>query len=206
MRDLLLGFRQRGFASNVPNRGEPDADDNMEDAGGVQPLNSSSIVVSSVEKTTIKKAGAGTITLDAGAVDSGNTVQVSKLTYKDSEGEEREAQILGTEDVDLGGGVTAINGKAGDMSVIGGDSIRVETDGQTITVSYEDGKEPDDDPNDGGDGGDDDENYCNDISRDGFEVTDGGLGGGGGGWGWPSDEDGNSYGENNAISGWPCKS
>ena len=196
MRDLLLGFRQRGFASNVPNRGEPDADDNMDDVGGVQPLKSSSIVVSSVEKTTIKKAGAGTITLDAGAVDSGNTVQVSKLTYKDSEGEEREAQILGTEDVDLGGGVTAINGKAGDMSVIGGDSIRVETDGQTITVSYEDGKEPDDDPN----GAD----YCNDISGDGVSLGGGGgndnTGGGGNAISAFDDSD-----HENDISKWPCK-
>ena len=66
MRDLLLGFRQRGFASNVPNRGEPDADDNMDDAGGVQPLKSSSIVVSSIEKSTVKGSGnAGNkITLD----------------------------------------------------------------------------------------------------------------------------------------------
>lgn len=198
MRDLLLGFRQRGFASNVPNRGEPDADDNMEDAGGVQPLKSSSIVISSVEKTTIKKIGSGTITLDAGAVDSGKTVQVSKLTYKDSEGEEREAQILGTEDVDLGGGVTAINGKTGDMSVIGGESIRVETDGQTITVSYEDGKDSDDDPNDA--------DYCNDISGDGFSLGGGGGGSGGGGsggGGWNDISDDEEIG--NGISKWPCK-
>ena len=59
MRDLLLGFRQRGFASNTPNRNEPDADDNMEDVGGVQPITSSSAVVKSVKKTTIGAAATG---------------------------------------------------------------------------------------------------------------------------------------------------
>ena len=192
MRDLLLGFRQRGFASNVPNRGEPDADDNMEDAGGVQPITSSSIVVSSIEKTTIKKTGSGTITLDAGKVDSGNTVQVSRLTYKDAEGEEHEAQIIGTEDVDLvGGGVTSLNGEDGDMSIIGGESIRVYTDGQTITVSYEEGKSPDDDPNDDG--------YCNDISDEGDGDIDNGISGD---YGWGGVGGASSAG--NEISFWPC--
>ena len=192
MRDLLLGFRQRGFASNVPNRGEPDADDNMEDAGGVQPITSSSIVVSSIEKTTLKKTGSGTIILDAGEVDSGNTVQVSRLTYKDAEGGEHEAQIIGTEDVDLGGGgVTSLNGEDGDMSIIGGESIRVDTDGQTITVSYEEGKSPDDVPNDDG--------YCNDISDEGDGDIDNGISGD---YGWGGGGGASSAG--NEISFWPC--
>ena len=196
MRSLLNGFRQRGYAENAPLRanGEADASD-ATPVGGIKPLSSSEWSPGTKVKTTLKKAGAGTITLDAGAVDSGKNVHVSKLTYKDSEGEEREAQILGTEAVDLGGGVTAINGKTGDMSVIGGESIRVETYGQTITVSYEDGKDSDDDPNDA--------DYCNDISGYGFS-----LGGGGGndntGGGNAISADGDSDHEND-ISKWPCK-
>ena len=196
MRSLLNGFRQRGYAENAPIRanGEADASD-ATPVGGIKPLSSSEWSPGTKVKTTLKKAGAGTITLDAGAVDSGKNVHVSKLTYKDSEGEEREAQILGTEAVDLGGGVTAINGKTGDMSVIGGESIRVETYGQTITVSYEDGKDSDDDPNDA--------DYCNDISGYGFS-----LGGGGGndntGGGNAISADGDSDHEND-ISKWPCK-
>ena len=45
--------------------------------------------------------------------------------------------------------VTSLNDGTGDMDIIGGDSIRVETDGQTIRISYDEGKEPDEDPNAG---------------------------------------------------------
>lgn len=119
MRDLLLGFRQRGFASNVPNRGEPDADDNMEDAGGVQPLKSSSVVVSSIEKSTVKgsgnggnkitldttsskaaikieKTGSGTVNMDSADVGSGKTAQFRDLTYTDSNGTQQTVKVLST--------------------------------------------------------------------------------------------------------------
>ena len=119
MRDLLLGFRQRGFASNVPNRGEPDADDNMEDAGGVQPLKSSSIVISSIEKSTVKGSGnagnkitldttssnaaikiektsSGTVNLDSADVGSGKTAQFRDLTYTDSNGQQQTVKVLST--------------------------------------------------------------------------------------------------------------
>ncbi len=121
MRDLLLGFRQRGFASNVPNRGEPDADANMEDAGGVQPPKSSSIVVSSVEKSTVKgsgkagnkitldttsgkaavkveKTGSGTISLDASEVGSGKEAKFRDLTYTDSNGDSQTVRVLAVDD------------------------------------------------------------------------------------------------------------
>jgi hypothetical protein len=121
MRDLLLGFRQRGFASNVPNRGEPDADDNMEDVGGVQPLKSSSIVVSSIEKSTvkgsgnagnkitldttsskaaikIKKTGSGTITLDVSEVGSGKEAKFRDIAYTDSNGDSQTVRVLAVDD------------------------------------------------------------------------------------------------------------
>lgn len=100
MRDLLLGFRQRGFASNVPNRAEPDADDNMEDVGGVQPLKSSSITISSIAKATIKTADGGKIVLDSGKVTEG-TMSVRKLTLEHEDGSSEEVQYLATSDAKI---------------------------------------------------------------------------------------------------------
>lgn len=100
MRDLLLGFRQRGFSSNVPNRAEPDADDNMEDVGGVQPLKSSSTTVSSIAKATIKTEDGGTIVLDSGKVKDG-TMSVRKLTLEHEDGTSEEVQYLATSDAKI---------------------------------------------------------------------------------------------------------
>jgi hypothetical protein len=200
MRSLLNGFRQRGYAENAPLRanGEPD-EGNATPVGGIKPLSSSEWSPGTKIKTSIKTTthAAKSIVLDSREVESGKTVQVIKLTYKDSEGEEREAQILGTEDVDLtgAGGVTSVNGADGALSVIGGESIRVETDGQTVTISYEEGKAPDDDPND-------DEGYCNDISS--FFGGGGGNDNTGGGGNTISADDDNAE-PDNSISDWPCK-
>ena len=100
MRDLLLGFRQRGFASNVPNRAEPDADDNMEDVGGVQPLKSSSATISSIAKATIKTYDGGKIVLDSGKVTEG-TMAVRKLTLEHEDGTSEEVQYLATSDAKI---------------------------------------------------------------------------------------------------------
>lgn len=100
MRDLLLGFRQRGFASNVPNRAEPDADDNMEDVGGVQPLKSSSTTISSIAKATIKTDDGGKIVLDSGKVKEG-TMSVRKLTLEHEDGTSEEVQYLATSDAKI---------------------------------------------------------------------------------------------------------
>lgn len=43
--------------------------------------------------------------------------------------------------------VTSLNSSTGALSVIGGEGISVSTDGQTITISYQEGKEADEDPN-----------------------------------------------------------
>ena len=120
MRDLLLGFRQRGFASNVPNRGEPDADDNMDDVGGVQPICSSSTTIASIAKATVKgsgnggnkitldatsskaaikieKTGSGTVNMDSADVGSGKTAQFRELKYTDSNGQQQTIKVLSTE-------------------------------------------------------------------------------------------------------------
>lgn len=75
--------------------------------------------------------------------------------------------------------VTSLNDGTGDMDIIGGESIRVDTEGQTIRISFEEGRAPDDD------GSDD----CNDWSADGVAGDfDPGMG---------------NYGDNcNLINGW----
>lgn len=160
MRDLLLGFRQRGFASNVPNRAEPDADDNMEDVGGVQPLKSSSTTISSISKSTIKTTGGGTITLDStssnsgtvsggmvnikatsgGAidmqtsdVDSSETAKFRDLTYTDANGQQQTVKVLSTEAATIppGGGGTP-SGK--DQTVVTGISFDWDASNQLVAT------------------------------------------------------------------------
>lgn len=122
MRDLLLGFRQRAFLSITAERdsAEPD-DDDADDVGGVQPITSSSATVSSIAKTTIKKAGAnadsvGAIKLDAASVPQGKTMEVKTLTLKGAGagGADKTLKVLATEDMEIypsGGG----NGDAEDV-------------------------------------------------------------------------------------------
>ena len=96
-----------------------------------------------------------------------------------------------------------LNDAAGDMDVIGGGGIRVETSGQTIKISYEAGKAPDEDPN-----ADDGSGYCNDVSHDGADndlgdgngISASGFGPGIGMGGGESDDGGG-----NGISSNPCK-
>ena len=155
MKSLLNGFRQRGSASTANLREREGAAEGEEPPapGGIPPIASSEWSPGKKQKTTIKGGtGAGNIVLDASTVDDGKTIETAKLKYTDAEGNEKEAQILGSEDVEIpnaSGGVKSLNDAAGDMDVIGGESIRVETDGQTIRISYDEGKEPDEDPNAG---------------------------------------------------------
>ena len=142
MRDLLLGFRQRGFASNAPNRNEPDADDNMDDQGGVQPITSSSSVVSSAKKATFTggantgnriildtdAAGAQvqvvdgnskTITLNPHALAANDMMQVHTLTYTDGSGQVQTIKVLATDNAAIppgGGGGSGEDPDAPDFS------------------------------------------------------------------------------------------
>ena len=196
MRDLLLGFRQRAFAANAPQRGDPDEAQDADDVGGVQPLKSSSWTVSSVRKATIQGgAGEGKIVLDAAKVDEGKAIDTAKLTYTDADGEEKEVQILGTEDVALGGAAVAADP---DASVeVSGKRIyaSVRTDGGKSLVGLSESA-PDTD--------DDKQGYCNEVShdsQDGMEPDNGISGDGMAGFmggGAPKDPD-------NSISQWPCK-
>ena len=90
------------------------------------------------------------------------------LSGADGGGDDSGSGDSGSDDV-----VTSLNSGTGDMDIIGGESIRVDTDGKTIRVSFEEGKAPDDDPHADDDSGED--GYCNSISDD---FGDGGTGGG----------------------------
>lgn len=158
MRDLLLGFRQRGFASNVPNRAEPDADDNMEDVGGVQPLKSSSIVVSSIEKSTVKGSGnagnkitldttsskaaikiektsSGTINIDSADVDSGNTAKFRELTYTNAQGQETTIKVLATDGATIPPGGSAPSGTPVDV-LVGISSATFNSNSHQLEVKF----------------------------------------------------------------------
>lgn len=89
MRNLLNGFRGRGYASNVPQRDntDPGAGAAVAVAGGIQPLTTTEFSPGTKAKTTIKHvddaAKSGTIVLDADKVDSGKTVEVQEAVFAD---------------------------------------------------------------------------------------------------------------------------
>ncbi len=76
----------------------------------------------------------------------GDDEAVALREVKDGASGETVARVMGTADVELPAGVTSLNEATGDVSVIGGENIEVTTDGNTITVSYREGKEPDEPP------------------------------------------------------------
>ena len=89
MRSLLNGFRGRGYASNIPQRGntDPGAGEAVDVAGGIQPLTTTEFAPGTKAKTTIKHvddaATSGAIVLDADKVDSGKTLEVQEAVFAD---------------------------------------------------------------------------------------------------------------------------
>ena len=89
MRSLLNGFRGRGYASNIPQRGntDPGAGAAVDVAGGIQPLTTTEFAPGTKAKTTIKHvddaATSGAIVLDADKVDSGKTLEVQEAVFAD---------------------------------------------------------------------------------------------------------------------------
>ena len=136
MRDLLNGFRQRGYASNAPLRedGEPDVDE-TEEVGGIPPISTSAWSPGIKAKTTIKgqsgaKAAASSITMDAsgggGSFDlktsdlqNGETVGVHTLTYTDKDGKTTTYKVLSDKDVEIKGG-----GGSGDPPATGDKTVK----------------------------------------------------------------------------------
>ena len=214
MAGLLTNFRNKRRATLSSSRvsGKPDSgvEADVEDTG-IKPLSSTEWAPGIKSKTTIKAAtqtrsgGSGKIVLDSGAVENGGTMQVKKLTLKGAtEEEDQEFQILATEDVEIDpgeGGVTSVNEEDGALTVNGGTNIKVTSAGKTITISYMEGKEPDEDAVE------EDSADCNEWTGEGFGMG-GGMGdhngwsmGGGGG---PSGSDANLWGEDDCgeLNGW----
>lgn len=190
MASLLSGFRNKRTAtsSSLRKTGRPDAGGTVE-MGAIPPLSSSEFAPGTKSKTTIRSSsGAGSIRLDASELDGGEEIAVREVTVKGEDGEDKTVKVLASEDFAPGGaasGVTSVNGADGAINVIGGSNISVSTSGKTITISCQEGKEPDEDPNaskcDHDEGG----------GEGGGVVADGGPGGGygGGGGGVPAGGD-----------------
>lgn len=153
MRDLLNGFRQRGFAYAARRDSADPAPEDAEDVGGVQPLEASDWKPGTKAKTTIKSASGGTggsIVLDSQSENLGSEkAEIKQLTFADDQGNGQTAAVLATANLDMTA-VKGLNDAAGKVAVIGGDDIKVETEGRTIRISYQAGKAPDADPNAGG--------------------------------------------------------
>jgi len=125
--------------------------------------------------------------LDLSGREESDEFAVHEVTKKNSSGEsETVAKVLSTADIELAAGVESLNGSTGVMYIIGGEHIRVETDRQTIKISYdEDKEEEDEDPQP------DPKKKKKDCEHPGDDEDDGGVhgGGGGGGGGVPADGD-----------------
>lgn len=134
--------------------------------------------------TANEKSG---LTVDNGEIDiagreEDHTFGIRTMTVKgEDDAEDKTVKFLGTDDIAIPGGaalggVKSLNGEDGDMQIVGGSSIRVNTEGKVITIGYEEGKEPDPtgDPCEHPGGGEG-------VALDGF--MGGGIGGGGGGGG-----------------------
>ena len=213
MAALLSNFRNKRTTSSSTVRKTGKKDDGAGadvQMGGIPPLSSTEFQPGTKAHTTIRSASGsgGSIDLDSSKLDGGEKVEVHKLTVKASkEGEkDREYKILGTEDVEINpngteAGVKSVNGLAGALNVIGGDSIEVDKVGEnTIRISYVKDKKPDpepevpanpcDHPGDapGGEGGV--------PAESGHAGTV--AGGAGGGGGVPGDESGSGH------AGDPC--
>lgn len=109
MRDLLNGFRQRGYASNAPARmGGEQAEDYAEPVGGIPPISTSAWSPGYKSKTTIRSGGSsgtgagGTVRIDSADV-SGETARFRTVTIYDKSGNAKHLKVLGTPEKDGAG-------------------------------------------------------------------------------------------------------
>ena len=159
MASLLSGFRNKctSASASIRKTGKTkDGGTNVE-MGSIPPLSSTEFAPGKKAKMTIKSSGSsgGGISLDSSELDSGETISVKTLTIKGAgeDGEDKTYKVLATEDMSIEGDpsdkvVTSLNEGTGDMDVIGGKGIVVETNGKTIKITADPDKtDEDEDPN-----------------------------------------------------------
>ena len=143
MRDLLNGFRQRASVYNAVLRSAESPEEEAEEQGAIQPINSTEFSPGQKLKTIIGGANNGKIKLDPSGLESNEEIAVRKITTKEG----KAIKLLASDDIDnLGGvGVSSLNLMNGDIRIIGGNDISVETHDKTIVIAYRNGKPPDND-------------------------------------------------------------
>jgi len=154
MASLLSNFRNKCTARSefVRKTGKTADGSEKVEMGSIPPLSSSEFAPGTKAKTKISSSAgsSGSIKLDSSELGSGEEIAVREVTVTDEDGEEKTVKVLATEDFTPGGtsGVTSLNDGKGDMSVIGGVGISVETNGRTIKITANADKEDEDaDPN-----------------------------------------------------------
>ena len=188
MAALLSGFRNKRTSTASSSRSTGKKSDDSKDEvemGGIPPVSSSEFCPGTKKKTTIaaKDGATGTIELDSSKLEAGEKMEIHDLTVKGAdEKDDKTFKVISDKDVEIKPGgapldcVKSLNGETGEMQIVGGSSIRVNTEGKVITIGYEEGKDPDPtgDPCEHPGGGEG-------VALDGF--MGGGIGGGGGGGG-----------------------
>ena len=134
MKSLLNGFRQRGSASTAKLREQKGSDEEEEDApGGIPPISSSEWSPGTKQKTTIKKPGSGTISLDAADVGQGKTAQFRDLTYTDTDGHQQTVKVLSTANATIPPGGAAPAGTI--LNVVTGISFAFDPESSQLTAT-----------------------------------------------------------------------
>ena len=186
MASLLSNFRNKRRTTLATSRVEGKPDDGAAEVemGPIPPLSSTEFAPGVKAKTTIKSSDgtSGSINLDAGELDAGESLEVKTLTIKGAtEAEDATFKVLATEDVEIPKPESAT-----DLKFVGGDGIEVSVSKGTVTITNIKPCECNDGENDDGDG---EHDPCDHPGSGGS----GGVGGngevGGGMGGVPADGD-----------------
>ena len=148
MASLLSGFRNKRTtsSSSIRSSGKPPSKSTIE-MGAIPPLSSSEFAPGQKVKTVIGGKNGGKIKLDAEGLEPGEEVTLRDVKTKDG----KTVKVLSSGEIDgLGGaGVSSLNLADGDVNIVGGLDISVETHNKTIVITYKNGKPSDYNPSSG---------------------------------------------------------
>lgn len=148
MASLLSGFRNKRTtsSSSIRSSGKPPSKSTVE-MGAIPPLSSSEFAPGQKVKTVIGGKNGGKIKLDAEGLKPGEEVTLRDVKTKDG----KTVKVLSSGEIDgLGGaGVSTLNLADGDVNIVGGLDISVETHNKTIVITYKNGKPSDYNPSSG---------------------------------------------------------